>query len=75
MRRFAASVVFAGCVVAATPIAAAPVGRDDARVSAPPAAVAVQQVSVRFPGVRDQTAMVLVGVALIGIAAAVRRAA
>jgi len=36
--------------------------------------VAVQQVRV-VPGLRDEAAMVLVGTALIGLAAAVRRAA
>lgn len=39
--------------------------------------VAVQQVSMPrpFTGLRDEAAMVLVGTALIGLAAAVRRAA
>jgi len=37
--------------------------------------MAVQQVRVPMPGLRDEAAMVLVGTALIGIAAAVRRSA
>jgi hypothetical protein len=38
-------------------------------------AVAVQRVSIPATGLRDEAAMVLVGTALIGLAAAVRRAA
>ena len=38
-------------------------------------AVAVQRVSIPAAGLRDEAAMVLVGTALIGLAAAVRRAA
>jgi hypothetical protein len=37
------------------------------------APVAVQQVSIPATGLRDEAAMVLVGTALIGLAAAVRR--
>jgi len=37
--------------------------------------VAVQRISIPVAGLRDEAAMVLVGTALIGIAAAVRRAA
>jgi len=37
--------------------------------------VAVQRVATPAGGLRDETAMVLVGAALIGLAAAVRRAA
>ncbi|MEO6237690.1 MAG: hypothetical protein ABIQ52_11875 [Vicinamibacterales bacterium] len=37
--------------------------------------VAVQQVRLTMPGLRDEAAMVLVGTALIGLAAAVKRAA
>lgn len=40
-----------------------------------PATVAVQRVAVPGSGIRDEAAMVLVGTALIGLAAAVRRAA
>ena len=48
---------------------------DDARESASAAPVAVQRVGVPATGLRDEAAMVLVGTALIGLAAAVRRAA
>ena len=37
--------------------------------------VAVQQVRLTMPGLRDEAAMVIVGTALIGLAAAVKRAA
>ncbi len=42
------------------------------RATAP---VAVQGVGLPFTGIRDEAAMILVGTALIGLAAAVRRAA
>lgn len=42
------------------------------RATAP---VAVQGVSLPSAGIRDEAAMILVGTALIGLAAAVRRAA
>lgn len=42
------------------------------RAAAP---VAVQRVGMPATGIRDEAAMVLVGTALIGLAAAVRRAA
>ncbi len=42
------------------------------RTAAP---MAVQGVGMPAPGIRDEAAMVLVGTALIGLAAAVRRAA
>jgi hypothetical protein len=50
---------------------------DDPREPASPAtpAVAVQRVSLPAAATRDEAAMVLVGTALIGLAAAVRRAA
>lgn len=72
MRKYLASLVFAGCALAASPLAAAP-AIDEAPAAT--STVAVQQ--VRFPGagLRDEAAMVLVGTALIGLAAAVRRAA
>jgi hypothetical protein len=46
-----------------------------AAVRANDRAVTVQDVAVPAPGVRDEAAMVLVGALLIGLAAAVRRAA
>jgi hypothetical protein len=74
MRRQLVSLAIAGLAFMATGLAASP-ALDDA--SAPTAAptVAVQRVSLPFPAVRDEAAMVLVGAALIGVAAAVRRAA
>jgi hypothetical protein len=42
---------------------------------AAPATVAVQRVDSGIPELRDEAAMVLVGAALIGLAAAVRRSA
>jgi hypothetical protein len=73
MRRFLASVVFAGAALMSAPLWAAPASDDPANTDRP--AVAVQQVRVPVPGIRDEAAMVLVGTALIGLAAAVRRAA
>ena len=73
MRKYLASLVFAGCALMASPLAAAP-------ATEPPTAeasttVAVQQVRVPTPTLRDEAAMVLIGTVLIGLAAAVRRAA
>ena len=75
MRKYLASTVFTGCALAAStsPLAAAP-SLKEAETATP--AVAVQQVRVPANGgLRDEAAMVLVGTALIGLAAAVRRAA
>jgi hypothetical protein len=73
MCKYLASVAFLGCAAAASPLAAQPSGVE-ADGAAP--AVAVQQVRVAANGgLRDEAAMVLVGTALIGLAAAVRRAA
>lgn len=55
------------------PLAASPsVEHVTAAATAP---VAVQRVNLAVTGLRDEAAMVLVGTALIGLAAAVRRAA
>ena len=70
MRKHLASLVFAGCALAVSPAAAA---REDSEARVAEAPVAVQQ--VRTHGLRDEAAMVLIGTALIGLAAAVRRAA
>ena len=80
MRRQYVSFMFAGLVVLivlwAAPIAAATRPTVDQReTSAPVAPVAVQRVSIPATGLRDEAAMVLVGTTLIGLAAAVRRAA
>ena len=56
----------------AAPVSAAP--PDDGAVAGP-RRVAVQRVAIPLVGVRDEAAMVIVGAALIGLAAAVRRAA
>lgn len=72
MRKHLVSITFAGLLaVVATPPATAVTPDNDA-VS--PAPVAVQRVSLPSMGIRDEAAMVLVGTALIGLAAAVRRA-
>ena len=77
MRRQLVTLMFAGLIgMVAAPFAAASPAANDARESAASAApVAVQRVSLPATGVRDEAAMVLVGTALIGLAAAVRRAA
>ena len=73
MRRYLASLAFVASIAAAAPLAAAPA--DTETPSADASAVAVQQVRVPAHGLRDEAAMVLVGPALIALAAAVRRAA
>lgn len=56
----------------ATPmVTATPTSPDEPAMAS---TVAVQRVAVQGPGLRDEAAMVLVGTALIGLAAAVRRA-
>lgn len=70
--------MFAGLIVltAAPRAAAGLTKKGDAReTAAAPAPVAVHRVSMPATGLRDEAAMVLVGTALIGLAAAVRRAA
>jgi hypothetical protein len=73
MGKYLAPLVFAGYVLAASPLSAAPSATAPADESK--RAVAVQQVRVPLPGLRDEAAMVLVGTLLIGLAAAVRRRA
>ena len=72
MRKYLASLVFALSFSAAIPAVAAAATTEE---SAAPAAVAVQHVRVPLPGLRDEAAMVLVGTALIGLGAALRRSA
>lgn len=74
MRKFVGSFVFTGFAFA-TPLVAAPAVGDTVANNSEAPAVAVQQVRVPVPYLRDEAAMVLVGTALIGLAAAVRRAA
>lgn len=74
MRRLVLSGTFAaGLVLSAPAGASAGPALDEGRDGAV-APVAVQ-VTAPFSGLRDEAAMVLVGTALIGLAAAVRRAA
>jgi hypothetical protein len=79
MRTFVGSLVFAGCAVVAAPAGASPVvnnsNNEPSAAGQPAQPLAVQQVRVPVPPVREEVAMVLVGTALIGLAAAVRRAA
>jgi hypothetical protein len=72
MRKYLASLAFGGLLAIAAPAAAA---TDAPEAPSAAATVAVQQVKVPLPSLRDEAAMVLVGTALIGLAAAVRRAA
>jgi hypothetical protein len=71
MRKYLASLVFALSFAAAIPAAKAAATPEE--TAAP--AVAVQHVRVPVPGLRDEAAMVLVGTALIGLGAALRRSA
>ena len=73
MRKYLASMVFTGCALAASSVMATPSVNEAESTVAP--AVAVQHVRLPMAGLRDEAAMVLVGTALIGLAAAVRRAA
>jgi hypothetical protein len=72
MRKFVSVVLTMVAVFALSASAAHAVGEETA-ASAP--TVAVQRVILSFPALRDEALMVLVGTALIGLAAAVRRAA
>lgn len=72
MRTCVGSLVLVGLTALAAPVVAAPAA-DDAAAARP--AVAVQQVQLPLPGLRDEAAMVLVGTVLIGLGAAVRRSA
>ena len=74
MRGYLASLALVASAAVAAPSAAAPADTERTPADAG-AAVAVQQVRVPAQGLRDEAAMVLVGTALIGLAAAVRRAA
>ena len=74
MRRIIASGIFViGMALGAPFAASAGPALEEARESA--AAPVAVQVATPFAGLRDEAAMVLVGTALIGLAAAVRRAA
>jgi hypothetical protein len=74
MRRYLLTTGIAAFMVMVAPAAggSTPDTKDDTLESAP---VAIQHVSAEPPYLRDEAAMVLIGTALIGLAAAVRRAA
>jgi hypothetical protein len=74
MRARVVAFLFVGVAGLAAPLFAAP-AEDGARDTATPSAVAVQQVELPLPRIRDEAAMVLVGTALIGLGAVVRRSA
>jgi hypothetical protein len=73
MRRQLVSLTIAASAIVATGLSASPAVDDSTAANAAPT-VAVQRVSLPVPAIRDEAAMVLVGTALIGVAAAVRRA-
>ena len=74
MRTWGRAVVLAAAVTAggAASVFAGPSPEREERVGGP---VAVQQVSILPTAIRDDAAMLLVGTALIGLAAVVRRTA
>ena len=72
MRKYLLFAFVAGLLAFMAPKAVADTP-DDETVTASP--MAVQRMSIPSMGLRDEAAMVLVGTALIGLAAAVRRAA
>ena len=74
MRKYMTAFVFTGWAFLASPLSAATATADSTEAAASPS-VAIRQTRVAVPGSRDQAAMLLVGTALIGLAAAVRRAA
>lgn len=73
MRRFVGTAVFAGCTLVAGSMAAATPALESSHHRSTEPAVAVQQVQLPFPGLRDEAAMVLVGTALIALGGVVRR--
>jgi hypothetical protein len=73
MRKYLASLAFGMTLAAASPVLAATTTVPEETTAR--AAVAVQHVRVPVPGLREEAAMVLVGTALIGLAAALRRTA
>ena len=74
MRRQLVLLTIAGLAVLATRLSASPAADANPAANAAPT-VAVQRVSLPPPVIRDEAVMVLVGTALIGMAAALRRAA
>ena len=75
MRKHLLTVIVAGFLFAVASTAdASATPKNEADTAAAPAPVAVQRIAVPSTGLRDEAAMVLVGTALIGLGAAVRRA-
>jgi len=72
IRRHLGSLALVASVATAAELAAA---QDSETTTTDTGAVAVQHVHTPGRGLRDEAAMVLVGTALIGLAAAVKRAA
>ena len=72
MRRYLGSLALAAGVATVTQFAAA---QDSETPTTDTGAVSVQQVHAPARGLRDEAAMVLIGTALIGLGAAVRRTA
>ena len=72
MRKYLGTLMIAGALGWFATPATAGTNKEE---SVAPAPVAVQRVALPSSGMPDQAAMVLVGTALIGLAAAVRRAA
>jgi hypothetical protein len=72
MRSYLVIFSLAASAAFASTVYTAPAVGDDAATVAQPVAV---RVGLTSPGIRDEAAMVLVGVTLIGLAAVVRRAA
>lgn len=73
MRRYFEPLLLVGLLVLTALPAFAERTKPDEEIA--PAPVAVQRVAVSSFALRDEAAMVLIGTALIGLAAAVRRAA
>ena len=74
MRRRFLALTLAGLAIATTASGASSSSGDETSVNAAPT-VAVHRVGLAVPAIRDEAAMVLVGTVLIGLGAAVRRAA
>lgn len=74
MRRKLGVFMFAGAMGIGAVAASGRTVEDTSRVE-PATTVAIQRVSIPATGMRDEAAMVLVGSALIGVAAALRRVA
>jgi len=72
MRKYLASIALSAGLVIASPFVATAATSTESSESQ---TIAVHKVRVPAPGGRDQASMVIVGTALIGLAAAVRRRA